>query len=62
MESWIIHRTLRRIGGSLTISLPVEYIKSNKFSAGQRVRIRFTTGSSTLDIKASEEAEKEESK
>ena len=55
--SMTTYRTLRKIGGSITIALPMDFVNLNQFRKGQRVQITFLNNTLTISPlkKASEE-------
>ena len=41
MENWVVYTTLRRVGGSLSLTLPIAFVRANGFRPGQRVKLEF---------------------
>ena len=39
---WYTYRTLRKIGGSITVALPQEVIKEHNLKGGQRVKLEYS--------------------
>ena len=57
-----MQRTLMKLGGSLGLTLPMDWVKENNLQAGDRVEVRYGNNLVTILPREAQEATKGDSK